>query len=323
MESLISVIVPVYNVAEFVLPCLKSIAGQTYKNFECIVVDDGSTDNSGIVCEQFCQQDNRFHLIHQSNLGLGPARNTGVRLSRGEYILFVDSDDYLLPGTLSCAYQLIVSGSYDIAIFGFNKTDHAGVPFKTKTPSEKIWTLTGEEALCTLFFGPTYERYLMCLAWNKLYKRGIIQGIEMAAIAPGQDYHYNCQVYQRNPVIVCTEQPYYRWRQRNDSITHQEKSYSYKSFIVLASLNKDVFNSHSRFRHYYLRKLYRSMITSRYALLGSGYYHELMDTCHALFKETGKEYLSSRTISLKEKSLFFCLWPFPHFGRIVFKLMGN
>ena len=112
-KELISIIVPVYNAAPYLEECLESIAAQTYTGFECILVDDGSTDSSGAICDDFCRKDSRFRVIHQENSGVGFARNRGLDQARGTYIQFIDSDDVVLPGMLQAAATLIQSGAYD------------------------------------------------------------------------------------------------------------------------------------------------------------------------------------------------------------------
>lgn len=114
-SSLISIIVPVYNVEQYLDRCLKSIKNQTYKHFECILVDDGSTDSSSQICEDWKKADDRFVCIHKVNGGLSDARNTGIRLSHGDYITFVDSDDWIYPDYLEILYQGIEQYEADIA----------------------------------------------------------------------------------------------------------------------------------------------------------------------------------------------------------------
>lgn len=94
-----SVIVPVYKVEDYLERCIKSILQQTYKDFELILVDDGSPDNCGIMCDEFAKKDDRIIVIHQENAGLSAARNAGLAIARGKYILFVDSDDWILEST--------------------------------------------------------------------------------------------------------------------------------------------------------------------------------------------------------------------------------
>ena len=113
-NKLISVIVPVYNVEKYLEECLDSIQCQTYKNIEVLLVNDGSTDNSEEICERFCRQDSRFHLINQENKGLSGARNRGMSESKGEFITFVDSDDVIKEDMLEQLMEQVTSEEIDI-----------------------------------------------------------------------------------------------------------------------------------------------------------------------------------------------------------------
>ena len=106
---MISIIIPVYNVENYLEECLNSVQNQTYTNIEVILVNDGSTDNSKRICERYCQEDSRFHLLNQENQGQSVARNTGVAASTGEFIAFVDSDDIILPNYLETLMQYLAA----------------------------------------------------------------------------------------------------------------------------------------------------------------------------------------------------------------------
>lgn len=114
---LISIIIPVYNVSLFLEKCLNSVINQTFKNLQIILVDDGSTDNSGIICDNYSKKDSRIEVIHQKNKGLSEARNTGLSLARGEYITFVDSDDYIELDTYSTIFKAIIENKNPDLIF--------------------------------------------------------------------------------------------------------------------------------------------------------------------------------------------------------------
>ena len=114
MDSLVSVIIPVYNTEAYVKRCLDSITSQTYKNLEIIVVDDGSLDQSGKICEECASQDRRIKLIHKVNEGSGYARNAGIDIANGEYILLADSDDYLIDNCIERLVNVAQQESADL-----------------------------------------------------------------------------------------------------------------------------------------------------------------------------------------------------------------
>lgn len=120
-EAYISVIVPVYNAEHYLEKCIRSIIGQTYSNLEIILVDDGSTDGSGILCDEFAVEDARVHVIHQKNCGLVAARRIGVRNASGKYITFVDADDYIDLDTYEVLVQYMGEKDADVVAFGMTE----------------------------------------------------------------------------------------------------------------------------------------------------------------------------------------------------------
>lgn len=116
---LFSIIIPVYKVEEYIHRCLDSVLSQSYENFECIIIDDGSPDNCGIICDEYAKKDERIYVIHQENGGLSSARNAGIERSVGEYLLFVDSDDWIEPETLEVLFKEISKSKPDVIVFGY------------------------------------------------------------------------------------------------------------------------------------------------------------------------------------------------------------
>lgn len=121
-KPLISVIIPVYNVEKYLVRCVESVVNQTYKNLEIILVDDGSPDNCGQICDQLAKDECRIVVIHQKNMGLSSARNSGIKIAKGEYFTFVDSDDWILSSMVEDLYRIITESSSDMAICGLIKT---------------------------------------------------------------------------------------------------------------------------------------------------------------------------------------------------------
>ncbi|MBO6248600.1 MAG: glycosyltransferase, partial [Bacteroidales bacterium] len=123
---LISVIIPVFNGESYLRSCLESVLSQTLADFEAIVVDDGSTDGSSRICDEFSARDDRIRVIHQFNQGVSAARNAGLELATGQYIFFIDGDDTIVPETLESLYDAASDGDYDIAASGYSLVKETG-----------------------------------------------------------------------------------------------------------------------------------------------------------------------------------------------------
>ena len=134
IKGLVTVVLPVYNVEQYLDRCINSVVNQTYKNLEIILVDDESPDNCPKMCDEWAKMDSRIKVIHKKNQGLGYARNTGIDNATGEYIYFVDSDDYIALDTIELAYKAAVENNADIVTFGYNQVDSNGNIQKSYIP---------------------------------------------------------------------------------------------------------------------------------------------------------------------------------------------
>lgn len=212
MNGLISVIVPVYNVEKYLAECLRSIAAQTYRNLEILVVDDGSTDGSGAICDAFAKEDPRFRVFHKQNGGAASARNLALREARGEYLAFVDSDDVLH----SDAYEHMVSQMQE------HDADVVQCGYADWYRDEKIDQLTFAESQ---EFGA--QDYLMrftidwtgALLWDKLYRRKLFDGIffEEGHIIDDEFFTYQGLMNARR--IRYVPRVVYHYRKRRSSVT--------------------------------------------------------------------------------------------------------
>ena len=155
----ISVIVPVFRVEKYINRCINSIIRQEYQNIEIILVDDGSFDNSGKICDEYAKKDERIVVVHQKNRGLSAARNCGIDISKGEYICFIDSDDWISSDYVSTLFGLIVNNDADMAVCSYIRTEK-------------------EDALCNVPEDNIVEEYSSIEAMEKMYKQGI-EGIGM------------------------------------------------------------------------------------------------------------------------------------------------
>ena len=168
-----SVIVPVYNVEAYLEKCVQSILRQTEQNFELLLVDDGSTDSSGQLCEELAKKDSRIRVIHQENQGLGGARNTGIREAKGDWLLLVDSDDWIEPEILEKSLEAGLREEADMVMFPFRSVDEEGrelAVFRENVPLDRALSL--KERKDVLLTAP--------VAWNKLYRTAFFRETGLA-----------------------------------------------------------------------------------------------------------------------------------------------
>ena len=174
MKPLISVIIPVYDVEDYLARCLDSVIEQSYEHLEIIVVDDGSTDQSGIICDRYAEKDSRIKVIHQINVGLSGARNTGLDAASGEYTCFIDSDDYVDHDYVGHLYKVLTETESDMSVCGFSYTDDAQSAVNegavSENPCIKVFNRREavEQALCGA---------ISHCAWGKLYKAELFENV--------------------------------------------------------------------------------------------------------------------------------------------------
>lgn len=204
-EDLISVIAAVYNVEDYLDDCIKSIMNQTYKNIEIILVDDGSTDKSGEICDKYAKQDNRIKSIHQKNSGgPGAPRNKGIKESKGKYIAFIDADDMYCEDYLENLHRLIAENDADISVCNYFKLYSKTI--EKDTSEENIKTYTNLEFL-KLFNDRTIDYSVV--VWNKLYKREIFDDIEFAEGKSHEDEGFSYKAVYKSSKIVVTSKKLY------------------------------------------------------------------------------------------------------------------
>lgn len=216
MEILITVIVPIYNVKEYLNECVQSIVEQTYENMEIILIDDGSTDGSGKVCDEWKSKDARIVVIHQENGGLSAARNSGIAVARGMYITFVDSDDYIEPVFLEYLYAMLSRDKSDIASCQMRvvRDDDVNVPVR----KARDYVVEGNRKcmkafLCTKDINP--------VAWGKLYKSELFRDIRYPVGRYHEDVFTSYKVIAQSRKISVGSKALYCYRKRADSITTQ------------------------------------------------------------------------------------------------------
>lgn len=210
-----SVIVPVYNVAEYLPKCIDSILAQTNSHFEIILVDDGSVDESGKICDEYAQKDSRIKVIHKVNGGLSDARNTGIEVACGEYITFVDSDDVVNIVFLDVLYSLIKGNNANIASVEFKSFYDDSQLDLSHCHDGKTIRMSGESAIENFL----YQRQLDSSVCNKAYRRDVIGDLRFPVGTLYEDLALNYKLFERAKSVIHRKVPLYCYRLRNESIT--------------------------------------------------------------------------------------------------------
>lgn len=213
MSPLVSIIVPIYKVEAYLRRCLDSIVNQTYTNLEIILVDDGSPDNCPQICDEYAAKDNRIIVIHKENGGLSDARNTGLDICKGEYISFVDSDDWVNERYIEILFNLAIKEDADIAIGEHEKTYNEQIPFQRIIEKNRI--LFPLEAIEILF---QRKHLSFILSWGKLYRKHLFSNIKFPKRKFHEDEFTSFILFYNANKIVHTSKILYYYYQRNDSI---------------------------------------------------------------------------------------------------------
>lgn len=216
MKCLVSVIVPIYKVEQYLTHCIKTISEQTYKNLEIILVDDGSPDNCGKMCDEFAEQDRRIKVMHKQNGGLSDARNVGIDVATGEYITFIDSDDYVMPDMIESLMNIIAKENTDIAQCNFvrSKNDYIDEQQHESSQSGKF----------TVYFEDKMSAYLKdnkinTVAWGKIYKRSLFNEIRFPVGRLHEDVFTTYKLIHEADTVAVTDYIGYVYRITENSIT--------------------------------------------------------------------------------------------------------
>lgn len=212
--DLISIIVPVYNVEQYLDKCVESIVSQTYKNIEIILVDDGSPDSCPTMCDDWAKKDDRIQVIHKENGGLSDARNAGLKIAKGNYIAFVDSDDWIDQRYIQYLYKAIQQTNAEISACDICKVNNETETKSVIAESLEVQLYTSQEAIKDIL----NNRRFRAVVWNKLYKREILRGEQFEIGRFHEDEFFSYRLYDKAENLAFLELSLYNYRQRSGSI---------------------------------------------------------------------------------------------------------
>ncbi|MBR5553537.1 MAG: glycosyltransferase family 2 protein [Clostridia bacterium] len=226
-NSKISVIIPVYKVEAYLPRCLDSVINQTYKNLEIILVDDGSPDKSGEICDKYAALDERIKVIHQENRGLSEARNSGMNIATGDYIAFVDSDDWIESDTYEGMLKNIIEHDADLVVCGL-WVHHSNGNIDKIGLGNGVETLSQNEFLCKLVSMQDGTGY----AWNKLYNRKTLGKLQfLTSDGCSEDIRFNYRFTKNATKIIYIHELKYHYERREGAITKGE--FCYNAFSIV------------------------------------------------------------------------------------------
>lgn len=332
--EMISIIVPVYNIEKYISKCLQSIAEQTYQNLEIIVVDDGSTDSSGKIADEFADKDSRFVIIHKENGGVASARNTGIANVHGDYIGFVDGDDYINREMFQVLFDNLKKFECDISgcsFRGVNDSNIGNPEEQIDKDNQRTLVINNYESYKYYYHEPcleadtpfltTSQRFL----WNKIYKKNIFDDIFFPEDAYlGEDACVYFDIFKKASKSVYTDLKLYYYYNREDSLT-KDKIESEEKHIKRLKINSEIARKYiSALESLGYYDLYKECVVyETFGLLFNCSSSDSGKKVQRTYKKEIKSILDTKKfihcLTLKQKCLVVLFWIAPSlYKRIVF-----
>ena len=307
---MISVIVPVYKVEEFLPHCIESIIKQTYAELELILVDDGSPDGCGKICDEYATIDERIVVIHKENGGLSDSRNAGLEIAKGDYVTFVDGDDYIALNMLECFKDKVDKYDADIVQCEFFRT-YKDVDVSVVDRPEREVVLTGLEAMEDYFVA---KKHIITVATGKLYKISLFK--ENDIIFPKEKLHednfINYKLFYYANKVVCSNLQLYFYYQRSESIMKRKFDTKRLDIVEAAEQAVEFVESNNipllkQVMHYYV---YIHKRTIEWILLDSGRreWKSLLNRLRRKIIESGFDNSFNKSIPLNRRLSLLTLW---------------
>lgn len=247
MQQLVSIIVPIYKVEQYLEKCIENLINQTYKNVEIILVDDGSPDNCPLICDEFAQKDSRIVVLHKTNGGLSDARNAGLKIAKGEWIVFIDSDDFVHLQMIEILMDTATKYEADLAWCSIKETDENGYADNIKIEGDEQLEVLNDNNTVVMTNSEAEEKFFSMamkqealVAWNKLYHRSLFTEDGEPIWYPigkiFEDGYTTYRLIYQAKKVVAARLPLYYYRQRGGSIMNQNSFKTYEPALDAGEL---------------------------------------------------------------------------------------
>lgn len=316
-KDLISIIIPVYNTEKYIRRCLDSILAQTYKNYELLLIDDGSEDASGCICDEYALKDDRIKVIHQENEGSATARNRGLEIAKGEFIGFIDSDDYVETDFYETLHELISETQADVSMVSYNFVKDGVYAQKTTSGTKNV--VTRKKAVMQLLYDDVFQNFV----WNKLYRTRLFTDIRFPYGVIYDDINIMYKIFKKMNKIAYLDVPkyYYFFNDNGMTNTKNHKKFVDETTAIITrfhEVNKD-FPSLSETNSYslclWMTRIYKYMILEEDSndMFFKQHISLLREVC-----EKHMEFIMQRLNSEKRMLLLLLLWDVDR-GRTIVK----
>ena len=321
---MISIIIPVFNAEQYLRRCLDSVKAQTYTDFEAILVDDGSTDSSGRICDEYASLDRRFRVVHQPNQGVSAARNLGLDLAAGDYVYFADGDDELRPEALEHLYSAIIQGKYDVSASGYSLVKDGKVEDRCMVAGAAPEICSSDDLMDYLLNKCDFIFYT---CWNKLISIQVVSDLRFRSIKQ-EDFLFCGQVYLKIQSLIYLNEPLYIYYDYPSSLS---KDFSYigphQAINVLSLLLEEMPKERKKAKGVTLMRLFRHLMTSSYFVykwpLSQNEKEVFMKTRRSLIKSYLLEYFIYSSVSLSYKMKVLATIVFPRLSILYLKCLAK
>jgi glycosyltransferase involved in cell wall biosynthesis len=302
MHTLLSIIIPVFNDEKNISRCIDSVLSQTYTDFECLIIDDGSTDKTSSICDEYSKKDSRIKVFHKKNEGISKTRQYGIDHANGEYIYFIDSDDWIESSFVSCMIVIINNNKHDLIFFDYikNYTNNKNI-YKSQNP----FSLDNN-----LIIKLILEKKILSCTWNFLYKKEYIINNKVffnKKINYGEDTLFILELMLKNPNIFYINKAYYHHFINESSYTRTNLKQKYKDRILFYNCLSDLFH---RYRKVNMLKNNFFPMNDKFEILLSGIftrteYKNIIPLSLSLFYAKNTNFIKYFLLFLAETPLYY------------------